>query len=155
VLFLEPNDDGTVGGSHQVLLDLARHLDRRRCEPVAVFRQDNVLIPPLGAYGAVAATLISFAGRTALLHYFGNKVWPLKYDWSRQFRILVIAVPACAIDWIVPVEGFIGESSLAATLHTLYAAYIWRADLSEDLRTRARSGVNRLASSARRRVVPA
>lgn len=47
VLFLEPNDDGTVGGSHQVLFDFARHLDRQRYEPVAVFYQDNVFVAKL------------------------------------------------------------------------------------------------------------
>ena len=51
VLFLEPNDDGTVGGSHQVLLDFARHLDRRRYEPVAAFYQDNVFVEKLRAEG--------------------------------------------------------------------------------------------------------
>ncbi|HEY5021262.1 MAG TPA: glycosyltransferase family 4 protein [Gemmatimonadaceae bacterium] len=47
VLFLEPNDDGTVGGSHQVLFDFARHLDRQRYVPVAVFYQDNVFVKKL------------------------------------------------------------------------------------------------------------
>ncbi|HJP59905.1 MAG TPA: glycosyltransferase family 4 protein [Gemmatimonadaceae bacterium] len=47
VLFVEPNDDGTVGGSHQVLLDFARNIDRRRYEPVAVFYQDNVFVARL------------------------------------------------------------------------------------------------------------
>jgi len=51
VLFLEPNDDGTVGGSHQVLFDFARNLDRRRYEPVAVFYQDNVFVERLRGIG--------------------------------------------------------------------------------------------------------
>ena|SRR5450759_1524782 len=51
VLFLEPNDDGTVGGWHQVLLDFARHFDRRRNESVAVFYQVNVFVDRLRRAG--------------------------------------------------------------------------------------------------------
>ena len=51
VLLVEPNDDGTVGGTHQVLLDFARNIDRRRYEPVAVFYQDNVFISRLREAG--------------------------------------------------------------------------------------------------------
>jgi glycosyltransferase involved in cell wall biosynthesis len=41
VLLIEANEDGTVGGSHQALYDLTRHLDRTRYEPVLLFYQDN------------------------------------------------------------------------------------------------------------------
>jgi glycosyltransferase involved in cell wall biosynthesis len=41
VLIIESNADGTVGGSHQALFDLAVRLDRARFEPVVLFNQDN------------------------------------------------------------------------------------------------------------------
>ena len=41
VLFVEANEDGTVGGSHQVLLDMATHFDRALVEPVVMFYEDN------------------------------------------------------------------------------------------------------------------
>ena len=41
ILCVEANEDGTVGGSHQALYDLVRHLDRSRYEPVLLFYQDN------------------------------------------------------------------------------------------------------------------
>ncbi len=41
VLLVEVNEDGTIGGSHQVLLDVVRRLDRRFVEPVVLFYQDN------------------------------------------------------------------------------------------------------------------
>ena len=41
VLFVEANEDGSVGGSHQVLFDMVRFLDRSRVEPIVLFYQDN------------------------------------------------------------------------------------------------------------------
>lgn len=41
VLLVEINEDGTVGGSHQCLYDLAVRLDRERFVPVALFYQAN------------------------------------------------------------------------------------------------------------------
>ncbi len=41
VLLVEWNVDGTVGGSHQLLYDLVRCLDRERYEPVVLFYQRN------------------------------------------------------------------------------------------------------------------
>lgn len=41
VLFVEQNEDGTVGGSHRVLVDLVTRLDRRHYEPVVLFYEDN------------------------------------------------------------------------------------------------------------------
>ncbi len=35
------NEDGTVGGSHQALFDLATRLDRRAFEPLVIFYEDN------------------------------------------------------------------------------------------------------------------
>lgn len=59
VLFLEPNDDGTVGGSYQVLYDFVRHLDRERYEPVVVFYQDNRFVERLREEGVVVHVLAS------------------------------------------------------------------------------------------------
>lgn len=41
ILYIEANEDGTVGGSHQALFDLVRTLDRERYEPVVLFYQKN------------------------------------------------------------------------------------------------------------------
>lgn len=41
ILFVEGCEDGTVGGSHQALFDLARHLDTDRYEPVVLFLEEN------------------------------------------------------------------------------------------------------------------
>ncbi len=51
VLLVEINEDGTVGGSHQCLYDLATRLDRRCWEPVALFYQQNRFVDLLRAEG--------------------------------------------------------------------------------------------------------
>jgi len=41
ILYVEGNPDGTVGGSFILMMDLILGLDRRRFEPIAVFRFEN------------------------------------------------------------------------------------------------------------------
>lgn len=45
VLFIEANEDGSVGGSHQVLYDMIRLMDRTKYVPVVLFYQDNRFVP--------------------------------------------------------------------------------------------------------------
>jgi glycosyltransferase involved in cell wall biosynthesis len=54
VLLAELNEDGTVGGSHQCLYDLATRLDRRAWEPVALFYQPNRFADRLRADGVAS-----------------------------------------------------------------------------------------------------
>ena len=49
ILYVEANDDSTVGGSHQALMDLAIRVDRRRFEPLALFYRDNPFLDRLKA----------------------------------------------------------------------------------------------------------
>ena len=51
VLIVESNQDGTVGGSHQALFDLATRVDRTRFDPVVLFNENNVFVDRLRARG--------------------------------------------------------------------------------------------------------
>jgi glycosyltransferase involved in cell wall biosynthesis len=51
VLLVEGNEDGTAGGSHQCLFDIARSLDPTRFIPVALFYQNNRFVERLGEIG--------------------------------------------------------------------------------------------------------
>jgi glycosyltransferase involved in cell wall biosynthesis len=51
VLYVEFNEDGTVGGSHRAVFDLVRHLPKDRYEPVVLYYQDNVYADRLRALG--------------------------------------------------------------------------------------------------------
>ena len=114
-----------------------------------------ILIPAYGAYGAAAATVISFAVRTGLMAHFANKVWPMRYDWLRQFRVLGLAVALCALAWAVPANGLLPEIVVAMLLYLGYAIYAWNLELSDDLRAAIRSRVGRFAPFGRRRMATA
>ena len=49
ILYVELNEDGTAGGSHQCLFDLVAHLDRRHYSPVVLFYQRNRYVDALRA----------------------------------------------------------------------------------------------------------
>lgn len=51
ILHCEFCEDGTTGGSHQVLLDTVRLVDRQRFEPVVVFYEDNRFVAPIRELG--------------------------------------------------------------------------------------------------------
>lgn len=51
VLYVESNEDGTVGGSHQALYDLARSVPRDRIDPSVLFYEANPFVPRLRAEG--------------------------------------------------------------------------------------------------------
>jgi glycosyltransferase involved in cell wall biosynthesis len=51
VLLVETSRDGTVGGSHQALYDLARLLDAQRFVPVVLFYETNPFVAALRALG--------------------------------------------------------------------------------------------------------
>jgi glycosyltransferase involved in cell wall biosynthesis len=51
VLLVESNEDGTAGGSHQCLYDIARSLDPAQFTPVVLFYQDNRFVERLRASG--------------------------------------------------------------------------------------------------------
>ncbi len=51
ILYVEINEDGTVGGSYQALYDLVMHLDRRRYTPIVIFYQGSEWVERLRAAG--------------------------------------------------------------------------------------------------------
>lgn len=51
ILFVEANEDGTTGGSHRSLFELARRLDPERFQPVVLFYQENHFVDRLRAEG--------------------------------------------------------------------------------------------------------
>ena len=51
ILLVEINHDGTFGGSHQAMFDLARHLDPNLYTPVVLFYEDNPFAERLRALG--------------------------------------------------------------------------------------------------------
>ncbi len=50
ILFIEQNQDGTVGGSHHSLFHLIKALDRRKYEPVVMFYENNDFVKNFECY---------------------------------------------------------------------------------------------------------
>lgn len=51
ILYCEFCEDGSAGGSHQILFDTIRLLDRERFDPVVVFYEENRFVAPLRELG--------------------------------------------------------------------------------------------------------
>jgi glycosyltransferase involved in cell wall biosynthesis len=51
ILYVEFNEDGTVGGSHRAVFDLVRHLPTDRYEPVVLYYEENAYADRLRARG--------------------------------------------------------------------------------------------------------
>lgn len=85
ILFIERNTDGTVGGSQRSLLDVVRHLDRARFEPVVLFYADHILVPE---YRRHARVLIFSSGSLRMVAAF-----PKLHRWlSRAPPLLWVAL---------------------------------------------------------------
>lgn len=50
ILYVEANEDGTIGGSHYCLLEIVKELDPDKYLPVVCFYQDNNLVPEFKKY---------------------------------------------------------------------------------------------------------
>ncbi|HJR66440.1 MAG TPA: glycosyltransferase family 4 protein [Gemmatimonadaceae bacterium] len=74
ILLLEANEDGTVGGSHQILHDLSIGMDRRRYEPVVVFYQENIFAARLRERGVEVHVFDAMRKQERSLHQRGRLI---------------------------------------------------------------------------------
>lgn len=74
VLIVESNQDGTVGGSHQALFDLALRVDRARFEPIVLFYQDNVFVSRLRARGIHVVMFDEAANEERVINKSGRRI---------------------------------------------------------------------------------
>ena len=74
ILLIEANEDGTVGGSHQILYDLALWIDRERYEPVVVFYQENVFAERLRQRGIEVHAFDAIRARERAKHRSGRLI---------------------------------------------------------------------------------
>ena len=86
VMIVEVNDDGTIGGSHQVLWDVIRRLDRHLVEPVVAFYEDNPIAERLRGMG-VSVIVLDDLHRDELKRYRSGRT-------TERYRAVVQAVRA-------------------------------------------------------------
>jgi O-antigen/teichoic acid export membrane protein len=59
----------------------------------------NILaIPKYKIYGAAWATFISYFVEAVVIYYFTLKVYPIKYEWNKVFRIILLSATILIID---------------------------------------------------------
>jgi glycosyltransferase involved in cell wall biosynthesis len=73
ILYVEQNQDGTVGGSHFCLLEIVQNLDRRRFEPLVIFYEPNFLIPEFQKVAEVVIVSMPQPMKTAANGY--GQLW--------------------------------------------------------------------------------
>src|SRR5688500_16938767 len=91
VLYIEANEDGTVGGSQRVLFDLVCNLDRTQHEPVVLFYQDNAYVSRLRAHGINVMVLEEVRARERDIRRNGSRLTKLFENFAtivRRFRFL-------------------------------------------------------------------
>ncbi|MFN0097649.1 MAG: glycosyltransferase family 4 protein [Gemmatimonadaceae bacterium] len=82
VLFIEANEDGSVGGSHQVLYDMVRAMDKERFEPIILFYQDNRFAGLFRDAGVRVITWDALRAKERAIHQSGNRFAKLGVMWS-------------------------------------------------------------------------
>jgi len=128
VLIVESNEDGTVGGSHQVLFDLVVRVNRDRFEPVVLFYQDNVFVSRLRSRGIEVVLFdevarkereINNSGRyLAKIVGFGNAVLRRR-DELRRLRIELLHMnnsPGVGNDDWLPASRLVGIPCVASAM---------------------------------------
>lgn len=91
ILYIEANEDGTVGGSHRALFDLVCNLDRAQYEPVVLFYQNNSYVSALRARGVEVIDLEDVRARERLIRRNGGRVTKFLENLAtiaRRFRFL-------------------------------------------------------------------
>lgn len=83
------------------------------------------LIPPYGAMGAAAATLLAFAFRFLLFYHFAQRLWPVSYRWGRSLRLVSLAVIAVIAERLVRPASPMAQFGVAALIATAYAIATW------------------------------
>lgn len=134
ILYLEANEDGTVGGSHQALYDLVTRLDRSRYEPVVAFYQENRFAAALRDLGievhvlevmrASERALQLTGGRLAKLRGMGTAI-ARRVRFLREQRIALLHVnnsPRVGNDDWMPATKFLRIPSIVSVMGDASAA---------------------------------
>jgi glycosyltransferase involved in cell wall biosynthesis len=91
ILYIEANEDGTVGGSHRALFDLICSLDRTQYEPVVLFYQNNPYVISLRAQGVDVIVYEDVRARERDIRRNGSRLAKLRENFAtilRRFRFL-------------------------------------------------------------------
>ena len=86
VLFIECNEDGSVGGSHKVLYDMLLAMDQERFEPVVLFYQNNRFVQLMEEAGFETLVYEDVRAGERAVHESGNKLGKLREIFAAVLR---------------------------------------------------------------------
>jgi glycosyltransferase involved in cell wall biosynthesis len=101
ILYIEANEDGTVGGSHRALFDLVCSLDRTRYAPVVLFYQSNPYVSSLRSQGVDVVVYEEVRARERVIRQNGSRLAKLgeylatvvrRFQFLRHHRIDLIHI---------------------------------------------------------------
>ena len=88
IVYIEANCDGTIGGSYYCLLEIVKHVDRKKYNPIVVFYGDNTLVPEFRKYSEV----IILRNTKGLVL---KRDYPRLYNYAGRNRFLKSALAVC------------------------------------------------------------
>jgi len=93
-----------------------------------------LLIPALGATGAVLATIVGFAVRLAMTLYWAQRLTPLEYGWGRVARLTLIAAFCVGATLVQPPGSIATDLLVTALAVSAYVTCVWILILKRDER---------------------
>lgn len=85
VFYVEANEDGSVGGSHQVLFDMVGALDRKRYSPAVIFHQDNRFAAAFRSLGVPVVTWDEVREKERAIQDSGRRI-PKALGWLHAIK---------------------------------------------------------------------
>jgi thiol:disulfide interchange protein len=107
-----------------------------------------LLIPRYGSMGAAIATLIGFMFLAAATWVVTQRVFPVQYEWSRLFALLLLAIGLWSLSRFLPAEPWTWPAKVGLWL--LGPALVWFGGL---MSPREKEHVRNLTGEARQRLL--
>jgi O-antigen/teichoic acid export membrane protein len=86
-----------------------------------------LLIPRYLGLGAAVATVLAFGVREALVYFWSQRLWPVRYRWAPVLRLAAVAVTVCIARRFVPERDLLGSLGWSAVLLGVYGVGLWNA----------------------------
>ena len=84
-----------------------------------------VLIPILGYVGSAWTTLAAYFSMMVASHYFGQKIYPIKYNLRKAALYIVSALILFFIGWMIHLESFWASTILSIILILVFVALVF------------------------------
>ena len=95
ILYIEANQDGTIGGSHYCLLEIVKNIDTNKYNPIVYFYQDNNLVNEFQEYCKVIVEKkyqgLIIREKYPRLHSLAAKYWVI-FQINGDISLLILLI---------------------------------------------------------------